>query len=70
YIAARKQYRLDTLVQNLSLQHVHPFAVGDVAEVYAQIVHLEKKFCLADVGIYCQEKLKAKALVSARIVKK
>ncbi|MDD2432930.1 MAG: DRTGG domain-containing protein [Clostridia bacterium] len=70
YIAARKQYRLDTLVQNLSLQHVHPFAVGDVAEVYARIVHLEKKFCLADVGIYCQGKLKAKALVSARIVKK
>jgi predicted transcriptional regulator len=70
YIAARKQYRLDTLVQNLSLQHVHPLAVGDVAEVYAQIVHLEKKFCLADVGIYCQGKLKVKALVSSRIVKK
>ncbi|MDD2211766.1 MAG: DRTGG domain-containing protein [Clostridia bacterium] len=70
YIAARKQYRLDTLVHNLSLQHVRPLAVGDQTEVYAQILHWEKKFCLADVSIYCQGNLKAKALVSSRIVKK
>jgi predicted transcriptional regulator len=70
YIVARKQHRLNTVVQNLSLQYVHPLEVGDVAEAYAQIIHLEKKSCLADVCIYCQGKLRAKALVTSRIFKK
>lgn len=70
YIVARKKYRLAILVQNLNLQQVQPLAVGDQVEVYAQIVHLEKKACLTDVGLYCSGRLKAKALVSARIVKK
>ena len=70
FIVARKQHRLNTVVHNLSLQYVHPLEVGDVAEVYAQIVHLEKKSCLADVCIYSQGKLRAKALVTSRIFKK
>lgn len=70
YIVARKQYRINTVVNNLSLQNVRPLAVGDAAEVYARIIHLDKKFCLADVGIYGQGNLKTKALVSSRIFKK
>ncbi len=72
YIAARKQYRLDTVVDNLSLQHLHPLAIGDAIEVLAQIVHLGKKFCLADVSIFGENEqlLKAKAVVSSRIVKR
>jgi len=72
YIAARKQYRLDTVVDNLSLQHLQPLAVGDVIEVRARIIHLGKKFCLADVSIFGakDQLLRAKAVVSARIVKR
>jgi len=72
YIVARKEYRLDTVVDNLTLQHLHPLAIGDVIEVVARNVHLGKKFCLADVCIYGEKDrlLKAKAVVSSRIVKR
>jgi predicted transcriptional regulator len=70
YIAARKLYRLDTVLDNLNLQHVQPLAVGDIVEVYCKVIHLEKKACLVDAGISCGNTLKAKALVSLRIVRK
>lgn len=70
YIVARKQYRIKTVLNNLSLQNVQPLAVSDTVQIYAQIIHLEKKSCLADVAIYGQGSLKAKALVNSRIFKK
>ncbi|MDD2402201.1 MAG: DRTGG domain-containing protein [Clostridia bacterium] len=70
YIVARKQYKLNTFVDNLSLQYVNPLAVGDTIEVYGKIIHLEKKSCVSDVSIYCCGSLKAKAVVGSRIARK
>ncbi|MCR4442579.1 MAG: DRTGG domain-containing protein [Peptococcaceae bacterium] len=70
YIALRKQLRLESLVSNISLYHMEPVAVGDHVEVYARIIHLEKKTCVVEVDVYSNRKLKVKSVVHARIVKK
>ncbi|QNB47669.1 CBS domain-containing protein [Thermanaerosceptrum fracticalcis] len=70
YIALRKQLRLDTVLDNLTLYHMDPVEVGDFVEVYTRVIHIEKKSCVTDVSIYCEGKLKAKGILSSRIIKK
>lgn len=70
YIAVRKQMRQETLISSLDFHHLEPVAVGDKLEVFARIIHLEKKTCVVEVDIYADKKLKVKGLVHARIVKK
>ncbi len=70
YIALRKQLRLDTVLDNLTLHHMEPVEVGDYVEVYTRVIHIEKKSCVTDVSIYCEGKLKAKGIISSRIIKK
>jgi len=70
YIALRKQLRLESLVSDLSFYHMEPVAVGDRVEVYARIIHLEKKTCVVEVEVYSSRRLKVKSVVHARIVKK
>lgn len=70
YIAARKQLKLDTILDNLTLHHLEPVNVGDRVEVYAGIIHLEKKNCLLDISMYTGGELKVRGLISLRIIKK
>lgn len=70
YIAARKQLRLDSVVENLNFHHLKPVAVGDKVEVYAVIIHLEKKSCVIEISLFCSGELKVKVMVSSRFVKK
>ena len=70
YIAARKQLRLETVPNDLSFHHLEPVAVGDKVEVFAVIIHLEKKMCVIEVNLYCHKKLKVKSVISSRIIKK
>jgi len=70
YIASRKQLRLETVPSHLSFHQMEPVAVGDKVEVFTTIIHLEKKTCIIEVNVYCNKKLKVKALISCRIIKK
>lgn len=70
YITVRKQLRVDTVLDNLSIYHLHPLQVGDIVEVYTRLIHLEKKSCVVDVSLYCNNSLRLKGVLSLRIVKK
>lgn len=70
YIAARKQLRVETVLDNLSIYHLDPVQVGDKVEVYTRLIHLEKKSCVVDVGLFCNGSLRLKGVLSLRIVKK
>lgn len=70
YIAGRKQLKLETVVDTLSLYHLEPLKVGDVVDVFTKIIHLEKRECVAEVSIVCEDNLRARALLNLRIVKK
>lgn len=70
YIAARKQLKLDTFMESLTIQHMTPLAVGDEVEVYVRIIHREKKSCVMDVNLYCKGNLRLKGIVGSRIIKK
>jgi len=70
YIACRKRLRVETVPDSFTVHHMEPLAVGDKVLVYARIIHLEKKSCVTDVSLYANNSLKAKALISARIMKK
>ncbi len=69
YIAARRQ-RLNTVLSNLTIHHLETVEVGSRVEVYAQVIHLEKKACVIDVNIYSNGKLMLKGLINSRIIKK
>ena len=70
YITARRQLRLHTVLSSLTIHHLEAVEVGSRVEVYAQIIHLEKKSCTMDVNLYCNGKLMFKGIISSRIVKK
>lgn len=70
YITARKQLKLNTMVDSLTVHAMEPVAVGDWVEVYSKIIHLEKRSCVFDVGIYSNGNIRIKALVGSRIIKK
>lgn len=70
YIAARKQLRVETVLDNLSIYHLNPVQVGDKVEVYTRLIHLEKKSCVVDVTLFSSGSLRLKGVLSQRIVKK
>ncbi len=70
YIAVRRQIRLDSVVENLTMYHMEPVAVGNKVEVYARIIHLEKKSCAIEVSLYSKDRLMVQGLIKSRIVKK
>lgn len=70
YIAARKQLRVDTVLDNLSIYHLNPVQVGDKVEVYTRLIHLEKKSCVVDVSLFSNGSLRLKGVLSQRILKK
>lgn len=70
YIDARRHLKVETVVENMAVQHMEPLAVGERVEAFSRLVHVEKKSAVADVSVYAEGKLKAKSLVSMRIIKK
>ncbi len=70
YIVCRRRIRLDTVLNSFTVQQMELFPVGEKIEIFAQIIHLEKKTCVTEVSIYAKGVLKAKALLNSRIVKK
>lgn len=70
YIVCRRKMRLDTVPDSYTVQQMELFLVGEKVEIFAQIIHLEKKTCVTEVSIYAKGVLKAKALLSSRIIKK
>lgn len=70
YVAARKQLKLDTILDNLTIHHLEPVNVGDHVEVYARLIHVEKKSCVLDISMYTGNELKVCGIISLRIIKK
>ena len=70
YIACRKRFRLETVPDSFTVHHMEPLTVGDYVQVYAKIIHLEKKTCVTDISLYSNNTLKAKAIINSRIIKK
>lgn len=70
YIACRKKLRLETVPDSFTVHHMEPLPVGDQVQVYARIIHLEKKSCVIDISLYANNTLKAKAIINSRIIKK
>jgi len=70
YIVCRRSIRKDTVPDNFTVHQMELLSVEEKAEVFAQIVHLEKKTCVTEVSVYGNGILKAKALLSSRIIKK
>lgn len=70
YIATRKRLRWDTVNENFSIFQMNPPSVGDKVEVLTNILKTEKKTCTVEIELYCGAELKAKALTTARVVRK
>jgi predicted transcriptional regulator len=69
YIAARKQLRLDTVLENMTYYQTEPLAVGDIAVVFARVIHFEKRSCVVEITMFVEDKLKLKGILSSRIIK-
>jgi len=70
YIACRRKLRLETVPDSFTVHHMEPLPVGEKVQVYARIIHLEKKTCVTEVSVYANNSLRAKALISSRIMRK
>ncbi len=70
YIAVRKQLKMDTFVNEMTMYHMEPLEVGGKVDAYARIINYEKKSCVVDLNVYCNSKLKVKGILSLRFVKK
>ncbi|NLW25419.1 MAG: CBS domain-containing protein [Clostridia bacterium] len=70
YIAVRKSLRWDTVTENFIIYQMNPPAVGEQVEVYTTILHTNKKTCTVEIELYSESELKAKAMTTARVVRK
>ncbi len=70
YIAIKKQFRWNTQTEAFSLYQFAPIEVGEFVEVFTKILLLDKKSAVLEVELYSEEKLKAKATATVRMVKK
>lgn len=70
YIVCRRKLRLDTVPDSFTVHQMELLPVGEKLQIFAQIIHLEKKSCVTEVSVYANNVLKAKALLNSRIIKK
>jgi len=70
YIAIKKQFRWNSQTEAFSLYQFAPIEVGEFVEVFTKILLLDKKSAVLEVELYSEEKLKAKATATVRMVKK
>lgn len=70
YIAIKKQFRWNTQTEAFSLYQFAPIEVGEFVEVFTKILLLDKKSAVLEVELYSEEKLKAKAVATVKMVKK
>lgn len=70
YIAIRKNYKLDTITDNITFHQLKPVLVDQEVKVIARIIHMEKKICKVDTELYVNNKIVAKGLISARVEKR
>lgn len=69
-ITARKLHRLQTVVDDLHLVALDPIEQDEEITVHVELQQIEKKYCKAEVLIRSEEKLKYKAYVILKILKK
>lgn len=70
YIQARKTLRWDTVTDNFTIYQMTPPAVGEKIDVYTKILKIERKTCTIEIELYYGSELKAKAITTARVVRK
>ncbi|MBQ1220365.1 MAG: CBS domain-containing protein, partial [Peptococcaceae bacterium] len=69
-IVARKQYRLQTVVDEMHMICINTIAQGEEISVTAELLQLDKKICKVEVVVTSAEQLKYKAHVILKVVKK
>ena len=69
-IVARKQYRLQTVVDEMHMICINTIAQGEEISVTAELLQLDKKICKVEVVVTTAEQLKYKAHVILKVVKK
>jgi len=67
YIALRKQARMDAITENFVLYQLEPVPVGATVRSAARILAFSKKTCRIDLELTCEERVVAKALMTARM---
>ncbi|MGI6226234.1 MAG: DRTGG domain-containing protein [Peptococcales bacterium] len=70
FIDIRKSLKWDAVTENFNLYQMNPPSVGDMVEIFTKIIHIEKKTCTVEIEMYNGTELRAKALTTARVVKK
>lgn len=70
FIAIRKSLKWDAVTENFTLYQMNPPSVGEIVEILTKIVHIEKKTCTVEIEMFSGSELQAKALTTARVVKK
>ena len=69
-IVARKQYRLQTVVDEMHMICINTIAQGEEISVTAELLQLDKKICKVEVVVTTADQLKYKAHVILKVVKK
>lgn len=70
YIAIRKKLRWDAINDTFTIHQLNPPSVGDKVEVLTTILKADKKTCMVEIELFCGSELKAKAITTARAVRK
>lgn len=70
YIDIRKQLKLDTMTENLTLYQMEIPLVGEEIEIFSHIFSIEKKVCRVEVEVFASGVLKAKGMLTCRVIKK
>ncbi|WP_084052247.1 DRTGG domain-containing protein [Desulfonispora thiosulfatigenes] len=70
YIAIRKKLRWDAINDTFTIHQMNPPAVGDKVEVLTTILKSDKKTCMVEIEFYSDSELKAKAMTTAKAVRK
>lgn len=69
-IAARKLYRLQTVVDEMHLICLEPVNLDEAIVVTAQLLQNDRKFCKAEVLVATADKVKYKAHIILKVLKK
>ncbi|MFZ5966441.1 MAG: DRTGG domain-containing protein [Bacillota bacterium] len=69
-LAIKAQKHLDSVIDSFMIYFIRPLQLENKIEVYAEIINMGRKFCKVDVRVYHGRDIVAKALMSAKLLKK
>ncbi len=69
-IAIKKQKQLDGVIDSFMIYFIRPLKLESLVQVHANIINMGRKFCKVDIEIYHKEQIVAKAMMSAKLLKK